>query len=124
MAPSTGGSENTVGRGLLAGLMPLIRLVVLLALAVILPLIARLVLGGQGFATQQEVAVIALVVMLLIAAIVYTISLVGVFRRMREWRESGKWASATAALWALVATALIVVLPVIVAVLWPQHPAP
>ena len=128
MAQSIAGSEPTsrgsVGRGLLAGLTPLIRLVVLLALALALPTVARLALAAQSFATQQAVEVIALAAMLVLAAIVYAVSLVGTFRRMRVWRESGREAQATAALWMLVATVLIVALPVIAAVLWPQHPAP
>lgn len=120
-APSTRGD---VRRGLLAGLTPLIRLIVLFAIALALQTIIRFALSSQSFAAQQEVEVIALAAMLLMAAIVYAASLVGVFRRMRAWRESGYAAQATAALWMLVVTALIVTLPVIVAALWPQHPAP
>ncbi|HEX6800600.1 MAG TPA: hypothetical protein VF116_23005 [Ktedonobacterales bacterium] len=123
-AGSAPGSRDDVRRGLLAGLTPLIRLVVLFAIALALPTVARLALGAQGFATQQEVEVIALAAMLLVAAIVYAASLVGVFRRMRSWRESGHTTQATAALWTLAATALIVALPVVLAALWPQHPAP
>lgn len=127
MATSTSGltanMRGDVGRGLLAGLTPLIRLVVLLAIAVALPVVARLALGAQNFATQQAVAVIGFVVILLIAAVVYAVSLVGVFRRMRVWQKSGRATRATAALWALLITTLIVTLPVIIAVLWPQHPA-
>jgi uncharacterized membrane protein YidH (DUF202 family) len=111
-------------RGSLAGLIPLLRLIVMLAVAVALPLIARLVTGAQTFATQQSAVVIAFAVGLVLAAVVYTASLVGVFRRLRTWREDGRDVSATAALWMLAVTALIVALPVIVAAVLPQHPAP
>lgn len=124
MAPTSAGSGSSVGRGVLAGLMPLIRLVIVFAIMLALPTVARLALSSAGFATQNEVEIIATAVLLLVAAIVYTASLAGAFRRMRTWRESGRGAQATAALWTLVATALVVALPVIVAVLWPQHPAP
>lgn len=128
MAQSTAGSaprsRGNVRRGLLAGLTPLIRLVVLFAISLALPTVIRLALSAQGFATQQAVEVIALAAMLLVAAIVYAASLVGVFRRMRAWRESGHATRATSALWMLVVTALIVALPVVLAALWPQHPSP
>ncbi len=124
MVPSSAGSGGSVGRGVLAGLMPLIRLVILFAITFALPTVARLALSATGFATQNLVEIIATAVLLLVAAVVYAASLVGAFRRMRAWRESGQGAQATAALWTLMTTAVIVALPVIVAVLWPQHPSP
>ena len=128
MPRSTVGSgsdtRDDVGRGVLAGLMPLIRLVVVFALALALPTLARFVLSTKSFATQQAVDVIGVAVMLLVAVIVYGVSLSAALRRTRGWRETGRLAQATAALWTLTATALIAALPVIVAVLWPQHPAP
>lgn len=124
MAQRTAGSRDDVRRGLLAGLTPLIRLVVLFAVALALPMVIRLALSSQDFATRQEVEVLALAAVLMVAAFVYAASLVGVFRRMRSWRESGHITQASAALWMLAATALIVALPVVFAALWPQHPAP
>ncbi len=104
--------------------MPLIRLAILFVIALALPTVARLALGSVDFATLDAVVIIASAVMLLVAAAVYAVSLVGVFRRMRAWRERGQDAQATAAQWTLVATGVVVALPVMVAVLWPQHPAP
>lgn len=124
MAPSSAGSRGSVGRGVLAGVLPLIRLIVLFVIMLALPTVARLALSSADFGTQQMVVLIATAVLLLVAAVVYAVSLVRTFRRMRVWRESGLGVQATAALWALVATALIVALPLTVAALWPQHPAP
>lgn len=124
MTPSHAGSGGSIGGGVLAGLMPLIRLVILFAIALVLPTVARLVLSSADFGTQQAVVLIATAVLLLAAAVLYAVSLVGTFRRMRAWRESGQGTQATAALWTLVVTALVVALPVVVAALWPQHPAP
>ena len=117
-------ADDDLRRGILAGLMPLARLVVLLGVALALPAVTRLVTSSQAFGVQQTVAVITFVVGLLLAAGVYAISIVGVYRRMQAWREAGRGVPATAALWTLVVTALVVVAPVVVATALPQHPAP
>jgi hypothetical protein len=116
--------RGELGRGILAGFVPLVRLIVMLIVAFALPLVARLVTGSQSFAVQQSAAVIAFAVGLVLAAIVYAVSLVGAFGQLRAWREDGRDISATSALWMLALTALIVALPIIVAAVLPQHPAP
>jgi hypothetical protein len=104
--------------------MPLARLILIFALALLLTLLARAATASLDFAVQQAAAVITLAAGLAAAAVIYALSLVGVFRRMADWRADGHTAQASAALWALAVTALIVVLPIIVAALVPQHPAP
>lgn len=111
-------------RGILAGLVPLAGLIVLFAIALALAIATRLVTGSLAFGVRQVATVIALAVGLVLAAVVYAISIVGVYRRMRAWREAGRDVAAAAALWTLAVTALIVLAPVIVAAVLPQHPAP
>jgi hypothetical protein len=117
-------AQGNVPRGIVAGLVPLLRLIVALAVALALPLVARLATNTQSFAVQQNAAVIAFAVGLVVAAVVYAVSLVGAFRRLRVWSEAGRGTQATTALWMLALTALIVALPIIVAAVVPQHPAP
>jgi hypothetical protein len=104
--------------------MPLARLILIFALALLLTLLVRAATTSLDFAVQQAAAVITLAAVLAAAAVIYALSLVGVFRRIADWRAHGYTAQASAALWTLAVTALIVVLPIIVAALVPQHPAP
>jgi len=43
---------------------------------------------------------------------------------VKIWQRDGTTRQANAASWALTATALIIVLPVLLAIILPQHPAP
>jgi hypothetical protein len=108
----------------LIGCIPLGVLVVLVVAAVGLTAVARALTGGQGFATEQLATVLTLVPGLALGFVLYTIALVRVWRRMTAWRLAGAVRRATGALWALVITALLVLLPAVLALVVPQHPAP
>lgn len=110
--------------GLVAGFMPLVRLLVIVALAVLATIGTRLVTPGIGFATQGLILLIVLGVGGLAAWVVYAISCVRALRRVGEWQREGDRARAAGALWALAIGALLALLPVIIAALVPQHPAP
>ena len=112
------------GRGLLAGLTPLARLLVIAAVAIGLTILSRSFTAGQGFFFEQRVAVIVLAVGLLAAFALYAVSCVGALRQVGAWQRSGETTKAGGALWALGVTALIVILPVVLAAVLPQHPAP
>jgi uncharacterized membrane protein YidH (DUF202 family) len=111
-----------VGRRLLVGLLPLGLLAAVVGMTIPLTALARQLYEGAGFFAQQQAAVIVLSVGLLLAIAVFAVAVWRVLRRVAAWQQNGAKASAT--LWALSATALIVVLPVVLAVLLPQHPAP
>jgi len=49
---------------------------------------------------------------------------VGALRQVDSWQRAGDASPATVTLWSLGATALLVLLPVLLAWLLPQHPAP
>jgi high-affinity nickel permease len=57
--------------------------------------------------------VIAVIVGLVLVAIVYTIGMIRMLRKIREWERQGKTALATGALWSLGITALIIALPIV-----------
>jgi uncharacterized membrane protein YidH (DUF202 family) len=111
-----------VWRGLLVGLIPLGLLAAVVGITVLLAALARQMFEASGFFAQQQAAVIVLIVGLMLAIAVFAVAIWRVLRRVAARQQSGAKASAT--LWALSATALLVVLPVLLALLLPQHPAP
>lgn len=111
-------------RGVLIGFLPLGLLVVIAAAALALTAGVRALVGGQAFSTEQLAVVLTLGIGLALGFVVYVIAIVRVWRRMTTWRLPGYARQATGALWALAITALIVLLPVVLALVIPQHPAP
>ncbi len=116
-------SGGTIAQGVLTGLMPLLSLA-LFGLALLLTAGVRIATAEQGFFAQQRYAVIVLGIGLALATIAYGLLCRAALRRARAWLVEGSGRAATAAYWALGATALVVLLPVLLAVLLPQHPAP
>ena len=112
------------GRDALLGLVPLVLLVLIIAVALALAALARQLLAASGFFAQQQAAVIILVAGFVLALAVYVIAIILTMRRIASWQQNGIAARARAALWSLGITALIVILPLLVAILLPQHPAP
>ena len=106
------------------GLIPLGLLIVLVAITIALTALARQLLVGSGFFAQQQASLIVLIAGLLLACAIYVVALWRTLHNVGIWQQEEKRVQASAALWALGATALIVVIPVLLAVLLPQHPAP
>ena len=111
-------------RGVLLGLIPLGLLAGIVAITLIVTALVRQLVAGSGFFVQQQTALIALIVGLVLAIVVYAVASWRVLRRVKIWQRDGTTRQANAALWALTATALIIVLPVLLALILPQHPAP
>jgi hypothetical protein len=108
----------------LNGLLPLVALIVVLAAALALTAGARALSVGWGFPAEHFATALTLGVGLALGFTVYTIALVRVWRRMTAWRRVGEGRRAAGALWALAITALVVLLPVLLALIIPQQPAP
>jgi hypothetical protein len=123
IAPSAA-SRQPVWRGVLTGLVPLALLVLVMGTAVGVTVAVRLLLAGQGFLIEQQVVVPVLTGGEALAAIVYAVACMWALRRAGRLLRSGAAAAATAALWTLAMSALIVLLPVLLALVIPQHPAP
>jgi hypothetical protein len=117
-------SRDSFSSGLLAGLIPLACLIVLVALTLLATLLVRLATAGQGFAAQQQLAVIVLSAGLIVAGIVYAVACVRMLRRVGAWQRAGASTGAAGALWALGFSALCLVLPLLFGALLPQHPSP
>ena len=111
-------------RGLLISLIPCGLLLVSVAVIVLLTVLARLLMADAGFFAQQQAAVLVLIAGLILAIAGYIVALWRTLRRVRIWQQEGKRTQASAALWGLGATALLVVVPVLLALVFPQHPFP
>lgn len=110
--------------GVLVGLILLGLLAGIVAITLLVTALARQLVAGSGFFMQQQTALIALIVGLVLAIVVYAVASWRVLRRVKIWQRDGTATQANAALWALTATTLIIVLPVLLALILPQHPAP
>lgn len=111
-------------RGLLIGLIPLGLLVIMVLATVLLTALARLLFADSGFFAQQQAAVIVLITGLFLAIVGFALTTWRVLRRVALWQQIEAKARARAALWALGASALVIVIPVLLALLLPQHPFP
>jgi hypothetical protein len=114
--------KSDVWRGVLVGLIPLGLLAGIVAITLLVTVLARQLVAGSEFLMQQQTALIALIVGLVLALVVYAVAIWRVLRRVKSWQREGTTSQANAALWALIATAMMMVLPVLLALLFPQHP--
>ena len=121
---SSSAQQGTQFSGFLFGLVPLVPLAVIVIVTVALAYLARLLTANQGFYTQQWAAVIVVALGLLGAAISHVVFCLRSFRQIRGWQQAGNTAQANGALWGLVVVSLVVLLPLLLAILIPQHPAP
>jgi hypothetical protein len=126
---NSAGAENGLAhaswfRSLVFGLEPLIPQVLIVGLTIGLAWLARQITAGAGFYTQQWAAGIIVVLAILAGAVALVIFSVRALRQVRTWQEAGLAAQASAALWGLVVVALVVLLPLLLAIAIPQHPAP
>ena len=110
--------------GVLIGLIPLGLLAGFVLIAVVATALARELTAGGGFYVQQQAALITLIVGLVLAIVVFAIACWRVLHQVGLWQKTGVAIQATATLWTLGFTALIIISPILLAILLPQHPAP
>jgi hypothetical protein len=118
------GTIQDLIRGFLLGLSPLAPLAIIVLLTTVLTAVARQLTAGAGFNTQQWVAVILVALGLILAIVAVVVFSRRAFRTIKRWQGAGMLQEANAALLGLVVVALVLVLPVLLAILAPQHPAP
>ncbi|HEY7355462.1 MAG TPA: hypothetical protein VH590_03315 [Ktedonobacterales bacterium] len=117
-------TRNGRGRGALVGFIPLALLAGIMGLALALTALVRGVTDGQGVAAEKTAPLLTLAVGLVMAVVTSIVALARVWRRMRAWQQAGDEAPAFGAFWALAVTGLLVLLPFVLALVWPQHPVP
>lgn len=113
-----------VWRGLLIGLIPLGALAAFVLVTVLLTALARLLFTDAGFYAQQQASVIVLIVGLILSVAGFGLAVWRVLRHVALWQLIEAKTRANAALWTLGASALVIVIPVLLAFLLPQHPFP
>jgi hypothetical protein len=121
---STSLLRGSASRGVLIGLVPLGFLLGMVAVTLLLTVLMRSLAAGAGFAVQQSAAVITLITGLILTIVVLSVAIRRVLRRVAIWQQGGVMRQASATLWALGLTGLVVVGPVLLAFLLPQHPFP
>lgn len=109
--------------GLLTGLTPLGILVGALLLTVAATAALRTLFITQGFAIEHTALPLVFGLGLLAATVGAAVGVKQVLTRMRRWEEAGEVERASGSRWALIITALLVALPVILAFVLPQSPA-
>lgn len=117
-------ASNERVHGALVGLIPLGLLLVAVLVVLALATFAHTLISTAGFFVEQQVAVSILVAGFLATLIVYIIATVRTLRQVATWQQDNLAVCARIALWALGSTALVVALPVLLALILPQHPAP
>ena len=110
--------------GILVGLIPLGLLLLIGAVTVLLTALVRQLVASSGFFAQQQASVIVLIVGLVVALVVFIIAIVRTLRNITSWQRNGARGQARGALLALGFTALVLLLPVVLAIVLPQNPAP
>ena len=110
-------------RCVVAGLVPLLLLGIVVALDVAITALARVLTIPLGFLAWRWVVAGIWVGGLIIAAAVYSIATVRALRQAASWKDFGFVRQTAGVYWTLGVAALIVLLPVILAVALPQHPA-
>ena len=117
-------AKGSALHGVLFGLIPLGLLAGVVLLAIIATAIARELTAGGGFYVQQEAALITLIVGLVLAVVVFAIACWRVLHQVGLWQKAGAAVQAAATLWTLGFTALVIISPILLALLLPQHPYP
>ena len=121
---STSLLRGSAWRGVLIGLEPLGFLLGMVAVTLLLTVLSRSLAVGAGFAVQQSAALMSLIAGLILTIVVFAVAIRTVLRRVAIWQQGGVITQASATLWSLGLTGLVVVGPVLLALLLPQNPAP
>lgn len=109
---------------MLSGLLPLILLISISGLTYGTLLLTQQYLAASPFPLQQQASLVIITTGLLIALVAYIATAWRLFRHMRNWYQKGMVTRVKVTLLMLFITALIVLLPLIIALLIPQNPAP
>lgn len=118
-------NKGSALRGVLIGLIPLGLLLLIVAVPVLLTALARQLFASSGFFVQERAAVVVLIAGLVVALVVYILALVRTLRNITAWQRGGGGVLQARAAWLVLGfTALVVLLPVVLAIVLPQNPAP
>lgn len=112
-------SRRGTSAGLVAGVTPLVLLIIGIATTILVSAVVLNMTQSVGFMTRQAIVMAILGIGFVSSAVIYTILCIRALRRARQWRILGMAQEATGTLWALALTALVVLLPVLIALVVP-----
>lgn len=118
------GEPVGVGYAVWTGLAPSALVALTLAISAAVTALARIIAFPLGFLVWQWITVAIWGVGLLVAAIVYIVSARRALRNAAAWQRAGLGRPSAIAYLALIVSAALMSLPVILAMTLPQHPAP
>lgn len=107
------------GRGMLYGVLPLAAVAAIIAVALLLAALVRQLIGVSAFLLQQQMVLITLGSGLILALVAFTLVLIFTLQHMARWQHDGYSERARAALWTLGGSALVILLPVLLAFVLP-----
>jgi hypothetical protein len=110
--------------GLRSGASPLIATAIPLAITLLLTLLARALTQDQGFLAERIATSVVLFLGLLTAIVGYILGCRRALRHLTAHEQSGAINRARGARFALAITAALLLVPVLLAIVLPQHPAP
>jgi hypothetical protein len=122
--PAPRGPVARIIRAAAEGVLPLVILVALLALFWEGSVIGRLFAAPYGIDALQRTQMLTVGGGLVVALIVYLVSVTRTLQGVRERQKAGERMEATITLTLLAITALVTLFPLIIALTSPQHPAP
>ena len=79
----------------------------------LLTILIRNLTSSAGFLVEQQINMIAVIVGLALVAIVYTVGIIRMLRKIREWEHEGKTTLATGGLLGLGITPILMALPIV-----------
>lgn len=103
--------------GILVGLIPLGLLIAAILLTLALTNTGLLLTASLAFSVREQIMLVLSVSGLIVMILAYGIGCIAVMRRIKRWQEAGMSSEAHSALWMLAATALLLLLPLLLAVL-------
>lgn len=122
--PAPRGLISRFVRAFAEGLLPLVILVALLALFWEASVIGRLFATPYGIDAVQRTEMVTAGGGLVVALIVYLISMTRTLQGVREHQKSGSQLEASVTLTVLIFCIIVTLIPLFIALMMPQHPAP
>ncbi len=96
--------------------MPLASLSVITSATLGCIVLARSLTAADGFFVQQQAALLVVSTGLVLAAATYTAAIIFALRKIKRWHQANNTRKAIGATWGLGATALVVLLPFLLAI--------
>jgi membrane protein YdbS with pleckstrin-like domain len=91
----------------------LVWLALTVVVILLLTILIRNLTSSAGFIVEQQINVIAVIVGLALVAIVYSLGIIRMLRKIREWEHQGKTTLATGGLLGLGITPILMALPIV-----------